>query len=100
MRTEVRRCHGSELTFEQQNAAAGVVANRMRWLHESQNLQDLVTRDAEVEVKGKRYRRLEQPSSAKYHGCWGPHHVEEPLYRLMGVHNGPTIDHLARRDPC
>jgi hypothetical protein len=30
-------------------------------VHESQNLQRLVTYEAEVEVQGNRYRRLEQP---------------------------------------
>lgn len=91
VREEVRRRHGSVLTFEQQNAAACEVTRQVLWLHENQNLQGLITRGAEVEVKGKRYRRLEQRSSAEYHGCWGAHHVDEPLYRLLGVHNGPTI---------
>jgi len=65
------------------------------WWHEEPNLQGLVTRAMEVDVAGKRYRRLEQRSSAEYHGCWGAHRVE-PLYRLVGVHNGPTIKPVER----
>jgi hypothetical protein len=97
VREEVRRRHGSELTFEQQNVAAAEVAREMLWLHEDQNLQGLVTSAAEIEVKDKRYRRLEQPSGAQYQGCWGAHDVEEPLYRLLGVHNGPTIKPIELR---
>lgn len=91
IREEVKRRYGSELTFEQRRDAAVAVTNDSLWLDEERDLQSLVTRADEVEVEGKRYRRLEQPSSAEYRGRWGAHHVEEPLYRLEGVHNGPTI---------
>ena len=91
IREEVKRRYGSELTFEQRRDAAVAVTNDSLWLDEERDLQSLVTRADEVEVEGKRYRRLEQPSSADYRGRWGAHHVEEPLYRLEGMHNGSTI---------
>lgn len=91
IREEVERRYGSELTFEQRRDAAVAVTNDALWLDEERDLQSLVTRAGEVEVEGKRYRRLEQPSSAEYRGRWGAHHVQESLYRLEGVHNGPTI---------
>lgn len=91
IREEVLRRYGSELTFEQRRDAAVAVTNDSLWLDEERDLQSLVTRADEVEVDGNRYRRLEQPSSAAYRGRWGAHPVQEPLYRLEGVHNGTTI---------
>jgi hypothetical protein len=44
-----------------------------------------------VDIDGRRYRRLKQASSATYFGRWGPHEIEEALYREVGVHNGLTI---------
>lgn len=91
VREEVRRRYGSELTFEERRDAAVAVCSDTMWLDEEDDLQTLVTGADEVEVDGERYRRLGQPSSADYHGRWGAHHVKEPLYRQVGVHNGPTI---------
>ena len=91
IRREVVRRFGSDLTFEQRRDAAVAVSNQALWLDEDQDLLSLVTDADEVCVEGTRYRRLEQPSSADYRGRWGAHHVEEPLYRLQGVRNGPTI---------
>jgi hypothetical protein len=91
IREEVRRRYGPEMTFEQRRDAAVAVTGDALWLDEEQDLQSLVTHADEIEVDGEGYCRLEQPSSADYHGRWGAHHVEEPLYRLEGVRNGPTI---------
>ena len=66
IREEVKRRYGSELTFEQRRDAAVVVTNDSLWLDEERDLQSLVTHADEVEVEGKRYRRLKQPSSAEY----------------------------------
>lgn len=57
----------------------------------------LVLPAASPRVEGRRYHRLEQASSATYHSRWGSHHVEEPLYREVGVHNGPTIKPIELR---
>jgi hypothetical protein len=91
VREEVQRRYGADLTFEQRRDAAMSVVTEVLWLDEEQDLRALVTRDEEVEVEGRRYRRLEQRSSGVYYGRWGGHLVEEPLYREVGVHNGPTI---------
>jgi len=89
--------HGAEQTFEQRCDYRFEVAREMLWLAEELDLQGQVTHAEQVEVGGQLYRRLEQPSSATYHGCWGPHVVEEPLYRLVGQHNGPTIKPIELR---
>lgn len=91
IRKEVERRFGSDLTFEQRRDAAVAVTNGALWLDEDLDLENLVTEAGEVSVDGLRYRRLRQPSSAEYHGRWGAHRVEEALYRLVGVRNGPTI---------
>ena len=97
MRDEVRRRHGDNLTFAQRrDAAAGVMADAL-WIDEEDDLQDQTSDDDEVDVEGRRYRRLEQPSSAVYFGRWGGHWVEESLYREVGVRNGPTIKPLEVR---
>jgi hypothetical protein len=94
---EVGRRHGIELTFEQECDYLFEVVREILWLAEELKLQRRGTDAKEVEVGGQRYRRLEQPSSATYHGCWGSHVVEEPLYRKVGQHNGPTIKPIALR---
>jgi hypothetical protein len=93
----VDRRHGTELTFEQRCDYRFEMARGMLWLAEELDLHSQVTNAEEVEVGGERYRRLDQPSSATYHGCWGPHVVEEPLYRRVGQHNGPTIKPIELR---
>lgn len=50
-------------------------------------LIDKVVEMLRREVDGVRYRRMHQPSSATYHGRWGPHTIEEPLYREVGIRN-------------
>ncbi len=44
-----------------------------------------------IEVEGRRYRRLRDPSLGTYFGLRGRMNVSRHLYREMGVRNGPTI---------
>lgn len=44
-----------------------------------------------IEMDGRPYRRLNQPSAGTYSGLRGETRVERGLYREMGVKNGPTI---------
>lgn len=97
VRAEVRKRHGTELTYEQRRDAAAEVMADVLWSDGEKDLNELVTDDDEVEIDGKRYRRLDQASSAVYYGRWGPHEVEEPLYRELGMHNGPTLKPIERR---
>lgn len=97
VRNEIRRRHGDNLTFEQRRDAAASVMTDVLWLDEEQELQELTTDDDEIDIEGVRYRRLEQQSSAVYCGRWGAHRVVEPLYRRVGVHNGPTVKPLEQR---
>jgi hypothetical protein len=94
---EVREALGPNATFEQlQDAAAGLASDAL-WSRADTQLRESITTAEEVEVDGHRYRRLEQPSSATYHGRWGDHHIEEALYRQIGVRNGPTIKPIELR---
>lgn len=88
---------GPDATFEQQNDAAAAIMSEVLWKREDRTLREALTDDEEVDVDGKRYHRLEQPSSATYYGRWGPHEIEEPLYREVGVRNGPTIKPIELR---
>jgi hypothetical protein len=97
VRAEVRKRYGTELTYEQRRDAAAKVMAEVLWADGDSDLKELATNDEEVEIDGKRYRKLQQASSAVYYGRWGPHEVEEPLYRELGVHNGPTIKPIERR---
>jgi hypothetical protein len=97
VREEVERRHGVNLTFEERRDAAAAIMADTLWLDEEGDLQDLATDDDEIDVDGERYRRLEQPSSAVYYGRWGGHRIAEPLYRKVGVHNGPTLKALEVR---
>ena len=97
VRREVQARLGPNSTFEQRRDAAVEVMSEVLWNDADGDLQGLVTDDEEVEVDGKRYRRLAQPSSATYYGRWGPHAVEERLYREVGVHNGRTIKPIELR---
>ena len=88
---EIREALGPNATFEQlQDAAAGLASDAL-WSRADKQLRDEVTTAEQVEVDGRRYRRLEQRSSASYRGRWGDHRIEEALYREVGVRNGPTI---------
>lgn len=44
-----------------------------------------------VEVGGRQYRRMKDPSRGAYFGLRGAVKVERRLYREVGVRNGPTI---------
>ena len=88
---EIQEQLGPDGTFEQQQDAAAAISSDALWLRTDNALRSAVTTADEVEVDGCRYRRLDQPSSATYHGRWGTHHIEEPLYRKVGMRNGPTI---------
>lgn len=97
VRAEVGKRYGTNLTFEQRRDAAVEIMADVLWTDEEKELAGLVTDDDEVDIEGRRYRRLEQASSAVYYGRWGSHQVEEPLYRELGVHNGPTVKPLELR---
>jgi len=97
VRREVRERLGPDATFEQRRDAAAALASDMLWLDTDEELRETITTADEVEVEGRRYRRLEQASSATYHSRWGSHEIEEPLYREVGVHNGPTIKPIELR---
>lgn len=97
VRREVRERLGLDATFEQRRDAAAALASDMLWLDTDEELRETITTAEEVEVEGRRYRRLEQASSATYHSRWGSHEIEEPLYREVGVHNGPTIKPIELR---
>ena len=97
VRQEVEKRHGEHLTFEQRRDAAAVIMGEALWLDEEEDLQAEATDADEIEVQGKRYRALDQPSSAVYFGRWGGHLVKESLYRELGLHNGPTLKPLELR---
>ena len=94
VREAVREKYGTELSFEQRRDAAAEVMTSALWIDAQQDLEALVTDDDEVDIGRTRYARMEQPSSAVYHGRWGSHVITEPLYRTVGVHNGPTVKPL------
>ena len=97
LRREVDSRLGPDATYEQRRDAEAELMRKILWKREDDDLRESATSVDEVEIGGKRYRRLEQPSSATYHGRWGKHSIEEPLYREVGVHNGPTIKPLEVR---
>lgn len=92
-----RRFGAAPTTFEQRRDAARAIVNEALWLDEDDDLRALIVDAEQVEVEGKLYEQLDQPSSATYHGWWGEHHVEEALYREVGVRNGPTIKPIELR---
>ena len=61
------------------------------WLDADLDPREAITTAAEVEVDGRCYAALDQPSSATYYSRWGSHPIDEALYREVGTHNGPTI---------
>jgi hypothetical protein len=97
IRDEVRKQLGPDATFEQRQEAAAAIMSDALWWHTDRNLREAITTADEVEVDGRRYRRLEQASSATYYGRWGSHSIAEALYREVGVHNGPTIKPIELR---
>lgn len=88
---------GPDATYEQRRDAEADLMRDVLWRREEEDLKASVSTAAVVEVDGREYGRLSQPSSATYHGRWGPHRIEEALYRERGVRNGPTIKPLELR---
>lgn len=82
---------GPNATFEERRDDGFEIMRDVLWRDEDTDLRESVTDADEVDVDGKRFRRMEQASSATYFGRFGSHHVEESLYREVGVHNGPTV---------
>ena len=82
---------GPNSTFEQRRDADLGILQNVLWDAEEDDFKGSTTDAEEVEVNGKKFRRLSQVSSATYFGRWGSHEVEEALYREVGVRNGPTI---------
>lgn len=82
---------GPNATFEQRRDADFAIMRDALWQAEDGELQESTSDAEEVDVGGKRFRRLSQASSATYFGRFGAHVIEESLYREVGVHNGPTI---------
>ena len=70
-----------------------VVADVM-WILEQERLEAALCDEPRILIDGEPYKRLEQKSSRVYHGLWGAHVVDEPLYRREDVRNGPTIHPL------
>ncbi len=97
IRREVRARLGPNSTFEERRDAAAALASETLWQDADVDLREAITTAEQVEVDGCCYRRLAQPSSATYHGRWGDHHIDEALYRQVGVHNGPTIKPIELR---
>lgn len=94
---EMQRRLGPKSTFMQRNRMRAEIMKEAAFQAEGADLQQMTTDDDEVEEEDGRYARLKQQSSAIYFGCWGPHTIEESLYRKVGVHNGPTIKPIERR---
>ncbi len=74
-------------------AAMGAMGDVM-WLFEEERLQEAVTDAPLITIDGETHQRLNQESSRVYHGLWGSHRIEEPLYRRVDVRNGPTVKPL------
>lgn len=94
---EVQRRLGPSSTFEQRNNMAAEIMKEGLYRREDDDLRGMTTNDDEVEEEDGRYARLSQASSATYFGRWGPHEIAEPLYRKVGVRNGPTMKPIERR---
>lgn len=92
------RCGDARDDFWQRSKAARGVAADVLWMDEQERLEAAVTTAPEIVVDGEKYRHLpKQSSSVLVHGLWGAHVVKERLYRLLGVHNGPTIKPLVAK---
>lgn len=84
-------------TFEEREAVALKLGNELvrRWIERelgemAQHFGD------EVIVEGQRYRRHAE-GTRQYHTLGGPVEVRRASYRLVGVHNGPTVIPLELR---
>lgn len=93
-----RRSGEKRTDFMRRSKAARDVFAEVMWLDEQERLEESVTTAPEIVVDGERYRKLaNQRSSVLVHGLWGAHRIEERLYRLEGMHNGPTIKPLVAK---
>lgn len=97
LRREVDETLGPDATYEQRRDLEAELMRKVLWKREDEDLKESATDASEVEFDGARYRRMKQRSSATYHGRWGPHTVEEALYREVGIRNGPTIKPIELR---
>ncbi|WP_052557628.1 hypothetical protein [Enhygromyxa salina] len=79
--------------MERLSAERSIVADLM-WLCEQKRLEAARTTEPRITIDNEPYKRLQQESTCLYHGLWGAHVVDEPLYRREGVRNGPTIHPL------
>ena len=97
LRREERERLGPASTFEERQDAGFEIMSEVLRKKTDADLREQVTDADEVDVDGKRFRRLEQASSATYFSRFGAHHIEEALYREVGVRNGPTIKPIELR---
>lgn len=91
LRREVEETLGPDATYEERRDFEAELMRKILWKREDDDLEGSATDAEEVKVGHKWYRKLRQRSSATYHGRWGAHTIEEPLYREVGVRNGPTV---------
>jgi len=94
---EVQRRLGPKSTFEQRNNMRAEIIKEAAFRGSDDDLRQMTTDEEEVDEEDGRWSRLGQPSSATYFGRWGPHEIAEPLYRRVGVRNGPTMKPIERR---
>ena len=94
---EVQRRVGPKSTFEQRNNVTAEIIKEAAFQREDGDLRRMTTDDEEADEEDGPYARLPQRSSATYFGRWGPHEIAEPLYRKVGVRNGPTMKPIERR---
>ena len=80
--------------FEAFSRASMDAVADVQWLVEQRRLEQACTTAEVITVGGEPYRKLSQASARTYQGLWGAHRIEEPLYRRIGVHNGPTLKPL------
>ncbi|WP_146157975.1 hypothetical protein [Enhygromyxa salina] len=88
------RTRASGDSWMEQSFAERSIAGELMWRCEQKRLEAARTTASRVTVDGEPYKRLSQESTCLYHGLWGAHVVDEPLYRREGVRNGPTIHPL------
>lgn len=97
LRREERERLGPNATFEERQDAGFEIMSEVLRKKTDVDLGDQVTDAEEVDVGGKKFRRLQQASSATYFSRFGAHRVDEALYREVGVRNGPTIKPIELR---
>lgn len=85
------------LSFESFQDCVLMALRQVGCVLERLGLEARVTRESSIAVEGVRYAPLSQPSAVRCFGLWGAHRIEEPLYRAVGIHNGPTVKPLEKR---